>query len=259
MGNVIRMALYDSIGQGYAALRRPDPRIAAAINTALGDAVSVANIGAGAGSYEPRDRDVIAIEPSQTMIDQRPAGTAPCIQGIAEDLPLKSSSVDAAMTVLSAHHWTDMERGLREMARIARKRVVMLTWVPDATPFWLTTNYFPEILAYDRTIFPDTDTLTAMLARVFTDVRLEPVPVPHDCIDGFLGAYWRRPEAYLKINVRNAISSFARTDVEPGLTRLRDDLNSGRWAECHRALLQLDSLDMGYRLVRCGIDVAKKC
>lgn len=249
----VRMALYDTIGRGYASLRRPDPRIAAAIDAALGDATSVVNIGAGTGSYEPTGRDVLAIEPSEVMIRQRPEGAAPCLLGSAETLPLETASVDAAMAILSAHHWTDLERGFREIARVARKRAVLLTWVPDGPPFWLTEDYFPEVIAHDRTIFPTSAALTAMLERTIGPVSMLPVPVPHDCTDGFLCAYWRRPECYLSAQRRSAISSFARIDAEPGLARLRADLSSGRWAERNRHLLALDTLDVGYRIVSCEI------
>lgn len=244
---------YDTIGRGYATFRRPDPRIASAIDVALGDAVTVANIGAGAGSYESSGRKVIAVEPSAVMIGQRPPGAAPCLQGSAEALPLDSGSVDAAMAILSIHHWLDPERGLREMARVARRRVVLLTWVADAPPFWLTDDYFPEVLAHDRTIFPGSAALAAMLQRTVGPAQLTPLPVPHDCTDGFLGAYWRRPECYLSPERRSAISSFARIDAGPGAARLRDDIATGRWAERHGSLLNLESLDLGYRVARCEI------
>ena len=247
------MALYDSIGRTYAKFRRPDQRIASAIEAALGDAASVVNIGAGTGSYEPLDRAVIAVEPSEVMIQQRPAGAAPCLQGSAEALPLETASVDAAMAILSAHHWTDLERGLGEMARVARKRAVLLTWIPDAAPFWLTDDYFPEIAAHDRKIFPTAAGLIAMLERTIGPAQMAPVPIPHDCTDGLLCAYWRRPEAYLDADIRSAMSSFARIDAEPGLARLRADLSSGRWAERNRHLLDLDALDLGYRIVCCEI------
>jgi SAM-dependent methyltransferase len=248
-----RMALYDSIGRGYAVFRRPDHRIASVIDAALGDAVSVVNIGAGAGSYEPRGRAVLAVEPSDLMIRQRPPGAAPCLRGSAEALPLETGSVDAAMAVLSLHHWTDPERGLREMARVARKRAVLLTWVPDAASFWLTEDYFPEIAAHDRTIFPAAAALVAMLERIIGPARMAPVPIPHDCADGLLCAYWRRPESYLDADIRGAMSSFARIDAEAGLASLRADLSSGRWAERNRHLLALDALDLGYRIVCCDI------
>lgn len=245
------MPLYDTIGRNYASLRRPDPRIAATIDAALGDAASVVNIGAGAGSYEPTGRTVIAVEPSEVMIRQRPPTAAPCLRGYAEALPLETGAVDAAMAILTAHHWTDLERGFGEMARVARKRAVLLTWVPDAAPFWLTDEYFPEIAAHDRTVFPGADALASMLERLIGPVRMAPVPIPHDCTDGFLCAYWRRPELYISAEARSAISSFARIDAEAGLLKLREDLASGRWAERHGALLDLDEVDVGYRIVRC--------
>lgn len=245
------MALYDTIGRGYAALRRPDARIGAAIEAALGDAASVVNVGAGAGSYEPRGRSVLAVEPSEVMIAQRPADAAPCMLGSAEALPLETGSVDAAMTVLSMHHWKDRERGVSEMARVARKRVVALTWVPDGAPFWLTEEYFPEIMALDRTIFPSTGELKEILERLVGPTEIRAVPIPHDCTDGFLCAYWRRPECYLRDDVRNAISTFARINAEAGLAKLREDLASGRWTERNRGLLGMHALDAGYRVVKC--------
>lgn len=247
------MALYDSIGRGYSAYRRADPRIASAIEGALGDAASVVNVGAGAGSYEPRGREVLGVEPSEVMIRQRAPGGPPCRQGRAEALPVESASADAAMAILSAHHWVDMEGGLREMARVARTRVVMLTWVPDSPAFWLTRDYFPEILAHDRTIFPASHVLHAMLERCVGPVRVSTVPIPHDCIDGMLCAYWRRPECYLDPDARRAISSFSRIDAEPGLARLRDDLSSGRWAARNADLLSMHELDLGYRLASCDV------
>lgn len=247
--------LYNTIGHSYAAHRRPDPRIAAAIDAALADAATVANIGAGTGSYEPPGKTVLAVEPSEVMIRQRPAGAAPCRQGSAEALPLETASVDAAMAILSVHHWNDLERGLSEMARVARKSVVLLTWVPppDAPPFWLTEDYFPEILAHDRTIFPMAGVLTATLEHLVGPVHMTPVPIPHDCTDGFLCAYWRRPECYLDAPRRSAISSFTRIDAASGVARLQSDLSSGRWTERNRHILSLDALDVGYRIIRCDV------
>jgi SAM-dependent methyltransferase len=246
------MAHYDSFGHKYAEFRRSDHRIAAAIDAALGNATSVVNIGAGAGSYEPLNRTVLAVEPSEVMIRQRPAGAAPCLQGSAEALPLETASVDAAMAILTIHHWTDLERGLGEMARVARKRAVLLTWVPDAAPFWLTEDYFAEIADDDRKIFPSAAALIALPERMIGPVHMAPVPLPHDCTDT-MRAYWRRPESYLNAEIRSAMSSFARIDAETGLARLRTDLSSGRWAERNRHLLALDTLDVGYRLVCCEI------
>lgn len=247
------MALYDSIGRTYADYRRPEPRIAAAINRALGDAASVINVGAGTGSYEPPGKTSLAVEPSERMIAQRPADAAPCVIGTAEALPVDSASVDAAMAILSVHHWTDPEAGLREMGRVARKRVVLLTWVPDSGSFWLTRDYFPEIMAHDRTIFPDSETLGAMLTRLIGPTVITPLPIPHDCTDGFLCAYWRRPEAYLDEGTRSGISSFARFDPSAGLDELADDLASGRWTARNAGLMTLDSLDAGYRVAVCEI------
>ncbi len=252
------MTLYDNIGRNYSDLRRPDQRIASMMDTALGDAVSVVNVGAGAGSYEPPDRSVLAVEPSEVMIRQRPPGAAPCLRGSAEALPVETASVDAAMAVLTVHHWTDFERGLAEMARVARKRVVLLTWVPDSQPFWLTEDYFPELAAIDREIFPSTATLTAMLERIIGPVHIMPVPIPHDCTDGFLCAYWRRPESYLSTDTRGAISSFTKFDNEPGLTKLRNDLESGYWAKHHHHLLGLGAMDLGYRIFRCEIEPSNR-
>lgn len=253
------MALYNTIGHGYANFRQPDPRLAAAIDHALGDAASVANIGAGAGSYEPRNRQVVAVEPSDVMIRQRAPDAARCVQGSAGALPLEDASVDAAMAILSAHHWPDLERGFREMARVARRHVVLMTWVPptgnpgDPAPFWLTDDYFPEILAHDRTIFPASAALGTLLERCIGPARITTIPIPHDCIDGMLGAYWRRPECYLDPARRAAISSFARIDAEPGLAALRADLNADRWNERNGHLRTLDAIDLGYRIVRCEV------
>ena len=248
-----RAALYDSIGLNYADLRRPDQRIGSIIEMALGDAVSVVNVGAGAGSYEPVKNTVLAVEPSEVMIRQRRTGAAPCLLGLAEALPVATASVDAAMAVLSVHHWANLERGLAEMARVARKRVVLMTWVPDALPFWLTEDYFPQIAANDRGIFPSTAALMTMLERIVGSPNVAPVAIPHDCTDGFLGAYWRRPESYLSGDVRSAISSFAKIEADRGVEKLRSDLESGFWAERNHHLLSLDALDVGYRIVCCEI------
>lgn len=241
--------VYDRIGVGYAATRQPDPRIAAAIRAALGDARTVANVGAGAGAYEPRDLRVVGVEPSRTMIAQRPAGAAPCVQGVAEALPFSDRSVDATLAVLTVHHWTDRAAGLAELRRVARRRVVVLTWDPaERGAFWLTTEYFPQIVALDLPRFPS----MAALARSLGGARAIPVPIPHDCRDGFLGAFWRRPEAYLDAEIRAGISAFVQLDpdvVTRGIARLADDLRSTRWTARYGALRERESLDIGYRLV----------
>lgn len=238
-------ALYDVIGVGYADLRKPDPRIALAIRQALGDAKTVLNVGAGAGSYEPEDLAVTALEPSAEMIRQRAPGAARAITGVAEDLPFPDDSFDAAMAVLTIHHWTDAEAGLAEMKRVARKRVVILTFDPNASYFWLA-DYIPALIELDKAIMPP----LALYERAFPSVRFEPVAIPHDCTDGFLGAYWRRPAAYMEPRVRAAISSFAKiTAVSDALAQLRADLESGRWDERYGHLRGQEALDIGYRLV----------
>ncbi len=243
-------ALYDAIGRGYARLRREDPRLAARIHAALGDARTVVNVGAGAGSYEPADRRVVAVEPSAVMVRQRRPGSAPVVRASAVDLPFADARFDAAMAILTIHHWPDWRRGLREMRRVAR-RVVLLTWDPASPGFWLVQEYFPEIVEEDRAIFTGMDEI----AEVLGDVSVEPVPVPADCVDGFLGAYWRRPEAYLDPGVRAAISAFAKMrDPAPALARLAADLADGTWHARWGHLLDRDELEIGYRLVVAGED-----
>jgi SAM-dependent methyltransferase len=240
-------AIYDErkLGEGYARRRRPDPRIAAMIDAALGDVRSVVNVGAGAGSYEPADRVVQAVEPSEVMIGQRAADAAPCVQALAEELPFADGSFDAAMAILTIHHWSDWRAGLREMRRVARRRVVLLTFDVEAPEFWLTRDYFPALSALDREIMPR---LKAM-ANELGAFHATPAPIPHDCVDGFLGAYWRRPEVYLDPVARGSMSSFARIDAEDGLKWLAQDVESGAWAQRYGDLLKLDALDVGYRLL----------
>ncbi|MGV9316754.1 class I SAM-dependent methyltransferase [Streptomyces sp. NPDC003691] len=242
------MATYDSIGTTYADTRRPDPAIAARIHQALGNAASVVNVGAGAGSYEPA-RTVLAVEPSAVMIAQRPAGSARALQASAEAIPLADGSADAVMALLTVHHWGDLEAGIGEMRRIARQRIVVLTFDHTVTRgFWLLSEYLPEAAAADFARAVPVGRLAALLGGA----RVETVPVPYDCTDGFLAAFWRRPEAYLDPRVRAGISMLAGTPDEilrPGLARLADDLSSGRWQRRHADLLKRDELDAGYRLL----------
>ena len=239
---------YDETGRTYASTRQPDPRIAAAINTSLTGMASVANIGAGTGSYEPAET-VIAIEPSRVMINQRPTDAAPAVQAIAEHLPLRSDSVDAAVAILTVHHWQDLERGLAEMIRIARRRVVILTWDHDTfEDFWLLRDYLPASAATDAQLAVP----ISMLVSVLGDATVIPIAVPHDCTDGFGGAYWRRPRAYLDETARAGMSLCALTPKDrlaEGLSRLASDLNTGDWAVKNAHLLDLPELDLGYRLV----------
>jgi SAM-dependent methyltransferase len=239
---------YDAIGQTYGSTRRADPRIAARIAATLGDSVSVANIGAGAGSYETA-RTVVAVEPSQVMIKQRRVGAAPALRAIAERLPLRDGCVDAAMALLTIHHWSDVAAGIAEMRRVARRRLVILTWDPDVTKdYWLLSDYFPAAAAIDYDYAVSLDVLTDLLG----DARVDRVLIPHDCTDGFTAAYWRRPEAYLDPTVRAGMSMFARladADLQAGLARLAQDVQSGAWHHRYADLLDRDECDLGYCIV----------
>ena len=238
---------YDEIGRTYAHTRATDPRIAAAIWEALGDARTVVNVGAGTGNYEPPDRDVTAVEPSAVMIAQRPPEAAPVVQAGAEELPFEDDSFDAAMAVLTIHHWSDWRGGIEEMRRVAR-RVVLFSWDPSfARRLWVTAEYFPFV-GDEETLVPEPRRPGGRGAGHQRDRRARPA----DCQDGFYGAYWRRPDAYLDPEVRAGISVLAsRTPEElaPGLERLRADLESGAWAEQHADLLEREELDLGYRLL----------
>jgi SAM-dependent methyltransferase len=246
-------AMYDVIGRDYTRHRCPDSRLAAQVRRALGGARTVLNVGAGAGAYEPADRVVVALEPSAVMLAQRLPEAAPAVQGRAEALPFAERAFDAVLAVLTLHHWADRAGGLAECARVTSERVVLFTWDPGSTGFWLVQEYLPEFLALNRQQFPAMDELReALIAGLGPGARVEvtPLSVPRDCIDGFLGAYWARPAAYLDPMVRAGISSFARTvGAEAGLERLRADLASGAWQARHGALLAAEALDVGYRLV----------
>jgi SAM-dependent methyltransferase len=241
---------YDVIGVGYRRHRRPDPRVTAQITAALGDARRVIDVGAGTGSYGPADRDVIAVEPSRVMIEQRPPGAPRVVQGVAEMLPFPDCSFDAALAVFTIHHWVDLEQGLRELQRVAARQVV-LTFDPTyERRLWLVSEYLPEASAIDAGVPSPAD-----IADRLGPATLQVVPVPHDCIDGFFAAYWRRPEQYLDPEVRACISGLARLPpdvIERGTSALRADLESGAWHERHADLLDRDEMDYGYRLVIAG-------
>jgi SAM-dependent methyltransferase len=242
------MALYDDIGKGYRDHRRPDPRIAAVLSREIADARAILNVGAGTGAYEPTDRDVVAVEPSWSMLAQRRRRFS--VQARAEALPFAAHTFDCALAVLTIHHWTDVGRGMAEMRRVARRKIVLLTWLGFTAPFWLV-DYLPQIKTVDEAIFPSLMQLTSWLGPL----RVMPVPIAHDCTDGFLCAYWRRPEAYLDENVRRSISTFARLgDCAEGLVRLRNDLAGGRWHERYSSLLARNEIDFGYRVVVADID-----
>jgi SAM-dependent methyltransferase len=254
LGGEFYVDLYDELGDGYTATRQPDPRIATRIHEALGDANSIANVDAGVGAYEPPDRQVLPIEPSQRMIAQRAPGLARAIRGHAESLPLGSSSVDAAMACMTLHHWADWRIGVQELRRVARKRVVIFTYDPSyAERFWLLRDYLPKLGRLDCARFPGID---EQRAATGDEVRIEVVPIPHDCVDGFLAAYWRRPSAYLDQRVRVNISTFHLPGAERllgGLDKLAEDLRTSRWEERNRDLLGRTELDLGYRLLVCEL------
>ena len=252
-------ALYDRIGRTYTSTRDPDPRIAAAILEALGDARTVLNVGAGAGSYEPTDREVVALEPSPVMIEQRPPGSARLIgtpPTRAEELPFGDGEFDAVMAVLSDHHWRDRRRGLAELRRVARRRVILFNANPsEAGLFWLTTEYLPEFLELIPPRYRQPGMWERELGEALGPIALTPVPVPHDCTDGFYGAYWRRPEAYLNGEVRAGISVFAQVSsgaVDRAIAALGADLETGRWQERHRELRLTDELHLGYYVITAG-------
>jgi ubiquinone/menaquinone biosynthesis C-methylase UbiE len=239
---------YDAIGRTYTATRRTEPRVAARIDAQLGDAKRVLNVGAGSGSYEPPDRDVVAVEPSRTMLAQRAPGGAPAVQAAAEALPFADDTFDAAMAIFTVHHWTDADGGLRELARVARRHV-FVTFDGMAEQFWLVSDYFPVVATFESDDGPHTP---AHIATILDVKRVDVLPVPADCIDGFFACYWNRPEAYLDPLVQAGISGLARLDEATrtlGIEKLRDDLASGAWDERHGHLRTLDEIDVGYRLV----------
>jgi len=241
---------YDAIGVDYAQRRREEPAWARAINEALGGATRVVNVGAGTGNYEPRDRRVVAVEPSTTMLSQRRSDAAPAIRGAAEALPFANLAFDAALAVLTVHHWSDPHAGLAELVRVAPRQVVV-TWDREAHAlFWLSRDYLPE-LAVDARTLSSLDDLVDVL-----DVRsVRALEVPRDCADGMLGANWANPETYLDPAVRASMSGLALLDqdvVAAAMQRLARDLDDGTWHTRNAGLEGLDALDTGFRLVVAG-------
>jgi len=248
----VTTARYDLIGRSYTRTRRTEPRIAARLEAALGDARRVVNVGAGTGSYEPADRDVIAVEPSPTMIAQRSPDAAPVLRAVAEALPFATGSFDAALAIFTVHHWPDPMRGLAELKRVARRQVLVSFEPAFDFEFWLVSDYFPEIRALDTS---GPAHAPQGVARVLDVRRIEPVPVPADCVDGFAACYWNRPEAYVDPDVQAGISCLAMLDDEViarGTAQLRADLASGAWDARHGHLRTLPELDVGYRLIVAG-------
>jgi SAM-dependent methyltransferase len=243
-------ASYDTLGRRYAPIRRPDPHLAAAIWSALGDAESIVNVGAGTGSYEPPDRKVIAVEPSEVMIAQRPVGSAPAVRATAEALPLGDGAVDAALAVLTMQHWEDVDRGLREMLRVARQRIVLVTMDVDVqAEMWLIRDYAPETIAAHAASFPS----IGWLIDTLPGASVSPLPIARNCTDGFMVAYWGRPEAYLDPAIRAGTSAWQQLParvVDRALDRLRADLRDGEWDRRYGRLRRRDTLDVGLRLIR---------
>jgi SAM-dependent methyltransferase len=252
IGAMAGTQLYDTIGATYTVTRHTEPRIAAQLWAALGDARTVLNVGAGTGSYEPADRDVVAVEPSALMRAQRPAGAAPSVGAAAGSLPFADGSFDVAMAFATIHHWPDPIAGLTEMRRVARRVVVFTHATEDAEwlhRFWLTRDYLPEVGA----ALVGRPSLAELAAAI--GARVEPVPIPWDCADGMFEAYWRRPESYLDEEVRRGMSVWGRVGpaVEERAVRdLRADLATGRWAERNRDLIGLDAAELGLRLLVGG-------
>lgn len=239
---------YDHIGADYASMRKPDARWVARIHHALDGHRTLVNVGAGAGAYEPNFMSVVGVEPSQTMIRQRSSSAAPVVRGVAEQLPFRDGAFDVALAVLTVHHWADPGAGLTELRRVSRKQVVV-TWDPDvfARQFWLVRDYLPEAAARERQLA----TLATVLAHL-GPATTERLLIPEDCTDGFFGAYWKRPHAYLDATVRGAISGLALLDpgvVSAALERLQFELGQGHWHARYAGLMELSEIDLGYRLV----------
>jgi methyltransferase family protein len=227
--------------------------LARSIREALGDARTVVNVGAGAGSYEPADRSVVAVEPSAVMIAQRAPGAAPAVEGAAEALPFADSSFDAAMAIITLHHWSDCDAGLAEMVRVATQRVVLVTFDLDVTrELWIVRDYLPEAAELDAASMPP----LAHLVELLPGALVAPLLVPHDCTDRMFTALWARPEQYLDPHVRAATSVWhqvPKAAADRAIERLREDLVSGTWDERHGRLRETPEWDVGLRLIRAEL------
>jgi hypothetical protein len=240
---------YDAQGSGYSQIRRTDPRIAALVHEALGAARTVLNVGAGAGSYEPADRQMVAVEPSAVMRSQRPPHLAPAIHGVAESLPLDDQSVDAAMAMVTVHQWADLKKGLSELRRVTRGPVVVLTFEGEALDrFWLA-DYAPELIAAERRRYPAMAAICDGLGGVAT---VRAVPIPIDCVDGFTEAYYARPERFLDPAVRAAQSAWGfitKEEQARTVAKLADELASGAWDKKYSQWLRMPSFEGSLRLI----------
>ncbi|GAA4524410.1 class I SAM-dependent methyltransferase [Brachybacterium paraconglomeratum] len=242
-------ANYGEIGSSYSRYRRPDPRIAAVIREALGDARTVLNVGAGTGSYEPADREVTAVEPSAAMRAQRPADLPSAVDATAEQLPFADDSFDASMATFSVHQWRDVGAGLCEMRRVTRGPVVILTCDPTRVEeFWLR-EYAPEILAVEARRYPALEVLAEGLGG---NVSCSVVAIPQVCTDGFTEAYYGRPEHLLDAEAQLSCSAWS--FVEPAVIarftqQLTVDLLTGTWDAKHGALRTLPQYEGSLVLV----------
>jgi len=238
---------YDQLAKQYKFYRKPDPRIAERIQFHLQGAQFILNVGAGIGSYEPENCKVVAIEPSYEMISKRKNSKAILIQGFAEELPFKDNVFDCSMGILTIHHWSNIVLGLQEMLRVTKNKIVLFTWIGYGNNFWLE-DYIPEIVGIDENLFPTLEKLNHILGSI----SVENIEIPYDCTDGFMCAYWRRPEMYLDPNARRAISTFSRIpEIKERLNILQDDIERGVWFKRYSHLLKKENLDLGYRLVVC--------
>ena len=243
-------AIYDDIGVNYSVTRCTDPKIAEQLFVEIQGASRIVNIGAGTGSYEPEGVELVAVEPSSKMIDQRKTGSYRVEKAFAETLPFEKNSFSHAMTVLSMHHWENRSLAFQEINRVATDKFVAITWDPMSAPFWLTRDYFPEIYEMDKNIFPKIEEFS----HHFDDVKVKALLIPADCKDGLLVAFWKRPGAYLTSQVRDSISAFAKiNNLSKGLKKLEHDLINDAWAKNNSAILDATSLDVGYKVITANI------
>jgi SAM-dependent methyltransferase len=243
-------AIYDDIGVHYSVTRCTDPRIAGQLFSKLQGATRIINIGAGTGSYEPENIELVAVEPSSKMISQRKNSSHRVEQAFAEKLPFENDGFSHAMTVNSMHHWENRALAFAEINRVTTDKFVAISWDPESDPFWLTRDYFPEIFEMDKGIFPEMEELN----EHFSEVVITPLAIPADCKDGLLAAFWKRPEAYLSEKVRQSTSPFSKIKyLAEGLKKLEDDIASGAWAKNNHAILNATSLDVGYRLISARV------
>jgi SAM-dependent methyltransferase len=243
-------AIYDEIGINYSVTRCTDPDIAVQLYSELQGATRIVNIGAGTGSYEPENVELVAVEPSSEMISQRKIDSYRVEKAFAENLPFEDSSFSHAMTVLSMHHWKNRTLAFSEINRVATEKFVAITWDPGSEPFWLTRDYFPEIYEMDKLAFPQLEEINDH----FDEVKITPLNIPGDCKDGLFAAFWKRPEAYLSSKVRQSTSPFSKVNnLSEGLHKLEQDLASGLWAKKNSTILDSSSLDAGYRIISAKV------